>query len=103
MDNGPMDPGATDPGATDPGATDPGAPDPGPPTVDALYAAAAESVRALATRADPTAFQALLTLSRLVGEALGESARTLAAVRSWSEVGDYSGTTKQAAWSRWKA
>ena len=50
----------------------------------------------------PEAFQALLTLSQLVGECLGQSARSLAAASSWSEVAGYSGTTKQAAWSRWR-
>jgi hypothetical protein len=72
------------------------------PTVEELGARAADAVRALARRTEPEAFQALLTLSQLVGECLGQSARSLAAASSWSEVAGYSGTTKQAAWSRWR-
>ena len=37
-----------------------------------------------------------------VGQCLGEAARALAANGSWSQVADLSGTTKQAAWSRWR-
>ena len=70
---------------------------------DELAARAADALRALATRTEPEAFQALLALSQLVGECLGQSARSLAAASSWSQVADYSGTTKQAAWSRWRA
>jgi hypothetical protein len=67
-----------------------------------LDAQAREAITRLADSADPAAFQALLGLSQLVGEALGRSARSLAASSSWRHVADYSGTTKQAAWSRWR-
>lgn len=67
-----------------------------------LEAQAREAVERLAESPDPAAFQALLGLSQLVGEALGRSARSLAATSSWRHVADYSGTTKQAAWSRWR-
>jgi len=44
----------------------------------------------------------LLGLSQYVGECLGISARTLAEAQSWSSVAGLAGTTKQAAWSRWR-
>ncbi len=56
----------------------------------------------LAAAADPVAFQQLISLSEHVGTALGASARRLAEAGSWSEVASYSGTSKQAAWSRWR-
>lgn len=60
-----------------------------------------DAIRALVVRPDVEAFNALLSISEYLGEALGESARLLAAHSSWSYVGEASGTTKQAAWSRW--
>ena len=64
-------------------------------------AAAEDAIRALASTPSVEAFSALLDLSAIIGAALGDSARLLAATSSWSTVGDASGTTKQAAWSRW--
>jgi hypothetical protein len=55
----------------------------------------------LAADDNPAAFQALLGLSRYLGECLGMSARTLAENQSWGDVAGVAGTTKQAAWSRW--
>jgi hypothetical protein len=43
-----------------------------------------------------------LKLTRVAGECLGIAARTLAHERSWSQVGDIAGTTRQAAWERWR-
>ena len=57
---------------------------------------------ALAYSTDPAAFYTLLELSHYVGECLGISARTLAEAQSWSSVAGLAGTTKQAAWSRWR-
>ncbi|MCJ7630414.1 MAG: hypothetical protein MUO50_18725 [Longimicrobiales bacterium] len=74
---------------------------PKPPTIAQLTKQAREATQALARRPDVEAFHALLGLSQLVGESLGESARLLAANSSWSQVAEVSGTTKQAAWSRW--
>ena len=71
-----------------------------PPVAD-LSEQARKAIQALARRPDVEAFDALLGLSQLVGELLGESARLLAAHSSWSQVAEVSGTTKQAAWSRW--
>jgi hypothetical protein len=55
----------------------------------------------LAGREDPAAFTELLRLQQELGLQLGESARNLAARGSWAGVATLSGTTKQAAWSRW--
>lgn len=56
----------------------------------------------LAALADPGAFQELISLHHHVAVALGTSARLLAESGSWSQVAGYAGTTKQAAWSRWR-
>lgn len=72
------------------------------PTVADLEARAQQAVDALAASGDPEAFQALLRLSSHVGVSLGVGARNLAAVTSWATVADYSQTSRQAAWSRWR-
>ncbi len=68
--------------------------------------ATADEIRArldvLAASDDPQAFQSLLALSTYVGECLGVSARNLAEAQSWTSVAGVAGTTKQAAWSRWR-
>ena len=56
----------------------------------------------LAAQPDPDAFKELITLSEHLGHALGTSARLLAEAGSWSQVATYAGTSKQAAWSRWR-
>ena len=61
------------------------------------------AISALGRRGDQPAFLELLTMSGHVGECLGEAARHLAATGSWTAVADLSGTSKQAAWSRWHA
>jgi hypothetical protein len=60
------------------------------------------ALRELAGRPDRRAFEELLRVSDEVGQCLGQSARTLAEAGSWSQVADAAGTTKQAAWSRWR-
>lgn len=60
------------------------------------------SMLSLAERDDPAAFAYLLRLTRVAGECLGVAARTLALERSWSHVADIAGTTRQAAWERWR-
>jgi hypothetical protein len=67
-----------------------------------LAAVARGALRELAARPEPQAFQELLSLSEVVGECVGESARLLAEHGSWSQVAEATGTTKQAAWSRWR-
>ena len=56
----------------------------------------------LAVSPDPAAFTALLELQADLGLALAQSARTLAEASSWSSVADLVGTSRQAAWARWR-
>jgi hypothetical protein len=71
-------------------------------SVAELAEQAREALRTLATRPELEAFQELLGLSQFVGECVGESARSLASHASWSHVAEATGTTKQAAWERWR-
>jgi hypothetical protein len=71
-------------------------------TPDELAELAEAAVRILARIDDPAAFAHLLRLTRIVGECVGTAARTLAGERSWSGVAEIAGTTKQAAWERWR-
>jgi predicted choloylglycine hydrolase len=71
-------------------------------TPDELADMARAAIDGLARSHDPAAFARLLELSQQVGECLGVSARNLAAGRSWSGVADLAGTTRQAAWARWR-
>ena len=72
-------------------------------TPDELAALVESAVAALAHSADPAAFSHLLDLTRVTGESLGVAARTLADHSSWSWVADAAGTSRQAAWERWRA
>lgn len=56
----------------------------------------------LASQPDSESFQELITLGDHLGRALGTSARLLAEAGSWSQVATYAGTSKQAAWARWR-
>ena len=71
-------------------------------TVAEVADVAQAALESLAQRPDPDAFTQLLALAQTNGECLGISARTLAEQGSWSGVADMAGTTKQAAWSRWR-
>jgi pantoate kinase len=71
-------------------------------SVDQITDLVVRALRELASRPDSRAFEALLQVSEEVGQCLGLSARTLAESGSWSQVADVAGTTKQAAWSRWR-
>lgn len=55
----------------------------------------------LAGRGDHESFTQLLAMNGHAGVCVAESARSLAQAGSWSQVADLSGTTKQAAWSKW--
>jgi hypothetical protein len=57
----------------------------------------------LSTRGTRAAFAELLQVVAYVGERVGVAARTLAASNSWSQVAEVSGTSKQAAWERWRS
>ena len=56
----------------------------------------------LSDRPDHAVFSELLSLQAALGTALGDSARTLAANGSWAQVADVAGTSRQAAWQRWR-
>ena len=58
-------------------------------------------LRELAARPDTDSFEALLAASQEAALCVGQSARLLAEHGSWSQVAQISGTSKQAAWSRW--
>ena len=76
-----------------------------PPDQDsaAVAAAARELIDELAGFPDSAAFQELIGLGYYVGRALGASARLLAEKGSWSQVATVAGTSKQAAWERWRS
>jgi hypothetical protein len=71
-------------------------------TPSELADVAESSMRLLAQSDDPAAFGYLIELTRLGGECLGIAARTLAHDSSWSQVANIAGTTRQAAWERWR-
>lgn len=56
----------------------------------------------LSTRGSAEGFSELLRIVAYVGGRVGETARLLAASNSWSQVGEISGTSRQAAWERWR-
>ncbi len=60
------------------------------------------AVRVMADRGEPAAFAHLLHLTGVVGECVGIAARSTAAHSSWAGVGELAGTTRQAAWERWR-
>lgn len=72
------------------------------PSIAELGEQARRVLSALAERPDLMAFSELLSLNEFAGQCLGQSARTLAAHGSWSQVAGVAGTTKQAAWARWR-
>jgi hypothetical protein len=57
----------------------------------------------LTARGSREAFAELLRVVAYTGEKVGEAARLLATSNSWAQVADVSGTSKQAAWERWRA
>jgi hypothetical protein len=71
-------------------------------TPEDLAALAEATLRALAASTDPAAFRHLLRLTEVVGDCLAVAARTLADESSWSGVAGIAGTTRQAAWARWR-
>ena len=71
-------------------------------TTDELAALAEAAIDALARSGDPAAFGHLLRLTRVTGEAVGMAARTLADHSSWTGVAEIAGTSRQAAWERWR-
>jgi predicted choloylglycine hydrolase len=72
-------------------------------TTAELAELAEAAVVTLARSGDPAAFGHLLRLTQVAGESLGTAARALANQTSWTGVADVAGTTRQAAWERWRA
>lgn len=56
----------------------------------------------LSTRGTHEAFAEILGVVAFVGERVGDAARSLATSNSWSQVAAISGTSRQAAWERWR-
>jgi len=56
----------------------------------------------LSSRGTQEGFAELLRLVAYLGARVGDSARQVAAANSWSQVAELSGTSKQAAWERWR-
>lgn len=71
-------------------------------TSDELAALAEAAIDVLARGGDPAAFGHLLRLTRVAGEAVGVAARTMADHTSWTGVAEIAGTSRQAAWERWR-
>lgn len=71
-------------------------------TTDELAALAEAAIEALASGGDPAALGHLLRLTRVAGEAVGVAARTMADHTSWTGVAQIAGTSRQAAWERWR-
>lgn len=69
---------------------------------DELAELAELALRTLADRGEPAAFSHLLRMTAVTGECVGIAARTTAATSSWAGVGELAGTTRQAAWERWR-
>lgn len=71
-------------------------------TPEELADLAAAAIDALARSGDPASFGHLLRLTRVTGEAVGTAARILADHSSWTGVAEIAGTSRQAAWERWR-
>jgi hypothetical protein len=71
-------------------------------SVGELAALVRRVISELARRPDSAVFAELLSLQEALGRALGDTARTLADHGSWARVADVAGTTRQAAWHRWR-
>ena len=56
----------------------------------------------LSSRGTDEAFAEMLKVVAHAGQRVGDAARQLAAANSWSQVAQVSGTSKQAAWERWR-
>ena len=56
----------------------------------------------LSARGTEDSFAEMLKVVAHVGQRVGDAARQLAAANSWSQVAQVSGTSKQAAWERWR-
>ena len=56
----------------------------------------------LSGRGTRDGFAELLRIVAYAGQRVGDAARLVAESDSWSQVGEISGTSRQAAWERWR-
>ncbi len=56
----------------------------------------------LSSRGTRESFAEMLRIVAYAGERVGEAARLMASSNSWSQVAEISGTSRQAAWERWR-
>ena len=56
----------------------------------------------LSGRGTREGFAELLRIVAYAGQRVGDAARLVAESNSWSQVGEISGTSRQAAWERWR-
>lgn len=56
----------------------------------------------LSSRGTREGFAEMLRVVAYVGERVGDAARLMATSHSWSQVAEVSGTSRQAAWERWR-
>jgi hypothetical protein len=56
----------------------------------------------LSDRGTREGFAELLRIVAYAGQRVGDAARLVAESNSWSHVGEISGTSRQAAWDRWR-
>lgn len=56
----------------------------------------------LSGRGTREGFAELLRIVAYTGQRVGDAARLVAESDSWSQVGEISGTSRQAAWERWR-
>jgi len=57
----------------------------------------------LSGRGTREGFAEMLRVVAYAGQRVGEAARLVAESNSWSQVAEISGTSRQAAWERWRA
>ena len=56
----------------------------------------------LSGRGTREGFSEMLRIVAYVGQRVGDAARRVAESNSWSQVAEISGTSRQAAWERWR-
>jgi hypothetical protein len=67
-----------------------------------LAALICRTVDELSSRGTREGFAELLRIVAYTGQQVGNAARLVAESNSWSQVAEISGTSRQAAWERWR-
>ena len=67
-----------------------------------LAALICRTIDELSGRGTRDGFAELLRIVAYAGQQVGHAARLVAESDSWSQVGEISGTSRQAAWERWR-